>query len=353
MYDIGIVGAGPAGATLARLLADQYRVLLLNSGIPKCCGGLLHPRAQSALVQCALVLPEQVRVSPQPTAVTVLDWNNRLVQTYGRRYINVDRACFDRWLLSLVPPTVDVRNNAVYQKSESHSEGLTLHFRENDEPQTAQVRRLVGADGAFSNVRREFFPNVSMPKRYIAVQHWFEHDALSVDPKFGIDLWNAYLGIFDSTLTDSYLWAIPKFPQWILGGAFPLGTNVSPVMQTIRERLESQGLRLGTPIKREAGQLLRPLRFSSIYLGDARTILVGEAAGLISPSTAEGISDALYSAYYLAEALQRPVFDPSFYRRLLRKQLWRLWRVRFKIPFMFNPAIRKYVIRSTLMAQRQ
>ena len=58
MYDIAIVGGGPAGATLARLTGNQYRVLLLEKrtfqeplygGLQKCCGGLIAPDAQKML----------------------------------------------------------------------------------------------------------------------------------------------------------------------------------------------------------------------------------------------------------------------------------------------------------------
>jgi flavin-dependent dehydrogenase len=352
MYDIGIIGAGPAGATCARLLASRYRVLLLDSGRQKCCGGILNRRAQAALAKCGLALPKHVLADPQPFAVTIMDWDNRLVRSYARQYVNIDRAAFDRWLLSLVPQTADIRRHAIYQKSEETSAGLTLHFKENDEPKTAHVRCLVGADGAFSAVRREFFPNTLMPKRYIAVQHWFERETISVTPEFGIDCWNNYTGIFDSALTDFYLWMIPKGQQLILGGAFPPGTNVSLAMQIFREKLESLGLRFGTPVKREAGQILRPFRPSSLCFGDARTILVGEASGLISLSSAEGISAAIISAFYLAETFQKPDFNPSLYRRMLRKQWWSLWSKKLKMPLMFNPHLRNYVIRSGLMALR-
>ena len=30
MYDIAVVGAGPAGATFARLVADRYKVLVVD-----------------------------------------------------------------------------------------------------------------------------------------------------------------------------------------------------------------------------------------------------------------------------------------------------------------------------------
>ena len=363
MYDIGIVRAGPAGATLARLLADQYRILLLDSGRQKCCGGILAPKSQAVLAKLDLALPKRVLVDPQPFAVTIMDWDNRLARSYARQYVNIDRNAFDRWLLSLVPKSVDIRSNAIYQKSEPNEKGLTLHFRENKETKMAQVRWLVGADGAFSTVRREFFPHALMPKRYIAVQHWFEQDAVSVAPHFGIDLWNDYIGIFDSALTDFYIWMIPKCQQLILGGAFPLGTNVSAATKIVKEKLELLGLRFGAPIKREAGQILRPMRQSSLCFGDARTILVGEASGLISPSSAEGISGALVSALHLAEAFQKSAkqkatgqktdFDPALYRRLLSNRLWKFWLKRYKIPFMFNPRLRKHVMRSGLTALRK
>ena len=353
MYDIGIVGAGPAGATLARLLADRYRVLLLDSGRQKCCGGILTPKTQAALAKFDLALPKQVLVDPQPFAVTIMDWDNHLVRSYARQYVNIDRVAFDHWLLSLVPQTVDIRHHAMYQKSETTKDGLTIHFTENGEPKTAQVRHLVGADGAFSTVRREFFPDAHQPKRYVAVQHWFEQDAVSATPQWGIDIWNDYIGIFDSALTDFYMWMIPKRPQLILGGAFPLGTNVSATMKTMLGKLESLGLRFGSPAKREAGQIVRPLCQSSLCFGDARAILLGEASGLISPSSAEGISGALSSAFYLAKTFQNNAFDPFLYRRLLRNRLWSLWLKRFKIPAMFNPRLRKHVMLSGLAALRR
>jgi flavin-dependent dehydrogenase len=353
MYDVGIIGAGPAGSTLARLLADRYCVVLLDSGRLKCCGGILTPRSQEILVKFDLALPKQVLVDPQPFATTIMDWNNHLVRSYARRYINIDRGAFDLWLTSLIPPSVDIRRNAIYQKSETNGEELMLHFRENGEPKQVLVRHLVGTDGAFSTVRREFFPKTPMPKQYIAIQHWFEQDAVHADPKFGIDLWNDYIGIFDSTLTDFYLWTIPKCSQLILGGAFPLGTNVSSIMQTVKEKLESLGLHLGTPFKREAGQILRPLRQSSLCFGDARTILVGEASGLISPSSAEGISNALVSALCLSESFRPSGFDPSLYRRLLRKRLWSLWLKKFKMPLMFHPLLRQFVMRSGIATLRR
>ena len=116
MYDIVIVGGGPAGSTLARLVGDRYRVLLLekrsfteNMGFvsQKCCGGLLDPDAQRMLARFGLGIPKDVLMSPQLFAVRTIDIKNRIERYYQRHYINIDRNAFDKWLESIVPPGCD------------------------------------------------------------------------------------------------------------------------------------------------------------------------------------------------------------------------------------------------------
>jgi len=102
MYDIAIIGAGPAGATLARLVGPRYRVLLLEKnpgdGPGKCCGGLLAPDAQRMLSTLGLGLPKSVLQDPQLFVVRAIDIPHRLERFYQRHYINMDRRQFDRWL---------------------------------------------------------------------------------------------------------------------------------------------------------------------------------------------------------------------------------------------------------------
>ena len=68
MYDIVIIGAGPAGSTFARLAEENYKILLVdkrelngsheNFSSRKCCGGLLAPDAQRMLSKLQLGLPK-------------------------------------------------------------------------------------------------------------------------------------------------------------------------------------------------------------------------------------------------------------------------------------------------------
>jgi len=100
MYEEVIVGAGPAGATAARFLKKDCKVLLLdkrdlesepNGKREICCGGLLAPNAQKMLAHLGLGLPKQIIVGPQMFSVQSVDYDNHLIRHYQRHYINIDR----------------------------------------------------------------------------------------------------------------------------------------------------------------------------------------------------------------------------------------------------------------------
>jgi flavin-dependent dehydrogenase len=83
MYDIAIIGLGPAGATLARLLDKKYNVIAIdkkNKETGKCCGGLLSPDAQKILAQFDICLPKSVLVDPQIFSVRTADFDSHITK---------------------------------------------------------------------------------------------------------------------------------------------------------------------------------------------------------------------------------------------------------------------------------
>ena len=343
-YDLAVIGAGPAGTTLARLLGRKYRVLLVDSGRPKCCGGLLAPDAQKMIAKLGLVLPDSVLHGPQLFSVQVDDFDNQLRRYYQRHYINIDRRKFDEWLLSLVPEGVERRIPARYESAQPDpvSGGFLLRLWENGHCSTVKTKILIGADGAFSQVRRQFISPQTKRKMYTAVQYWFEPGRKS--PSYG--------AIFDREITDYYSWTIPKGDRLIVGSAIPAGVNPQERFALLLNKL-GRTFNLEQVVHREAAQILRPLSSGAICPtgNDPSVALIGEAAGWISPSSAEGISYAMQSAVALADALLPGMVGfQSRYRRNVRSLFANIFLKNLKIPAMFSPLLRKAILRSGLFS---
>lgn len=96
IYDIAVVGGGPAAATFARrylILCPGASLLLIdgqNEQHKKPCGGLLAPDSQKALAHFDLTLPKEVLVDPQIFTVQTIDLCSRQVRYYQRYYLNMD-----------------------------------------------------------------------------------------------------------------------------------------------------------------------------------------------------------------------------------------------------------------------
>ncbi|MHC4564028.1 MAG: FAD-binding protein [Planctomycetota bacterium] len=355
MYDVAIVGGGPAGATLARLIGKNYRVLLVDrrrllapaggAGASKCCGGLVSPAAQKVLANMHLGLPEEVLVGPQVFAVRVMDFDNDLQRDYQRHYINVDREKFDRWLLSLVPSRVDVRDGCVVHGVEADRAGGAIRFTRNGRTYNERARLIVAADGANSSVRRWVSQQSGRPARepekYIAVQEWYDVDA---PPPY-------FSAIFDRTVTDFYSWTIPKGRALLVGSALRVGKGAVRRFGLLAGKLRRRGIISGGLRKREGAFIYRPCRSAQICTSMGRVAFVGEAGGWISPSSAEGFSFAFQSAAKLAEALEAGVAGFEQRYAALTRCLKRSVIVKnIRCPLMFSPLLRRMIMRSGLGA---
>ncbi len=343
MYDITIIGLGPAGATLARLLDKSFKVLLIDkkSGnedtFKKPCGGLLAKDAQKALSRFNLTLPKEVLVDPQIFAVKTIDTKQNLLRYYQRFYINLDRHKFDMWLISLIPKNIQIENNSYCSSIEKLNGFYELTYIKDKKEYKVKTKYLVGADGSNSLVRSKLFPKRKI-KQYLSIQEWFQEEHITP----------FYSCIFDKDITDSYCWSISKNGYFILGGAFKK-ENGKKSFELLKEKLHKKGFLFDTPIKTEACLVSMPKGIKSFYTGSNGAFLIGEAAGFISPSSLEGISYAFNSAYELSKVLNSRCKNPE--RRYRIKSIpikVKLLLKYLKSPFMYQPFLRKVVMKSGL-----
>ncbi len=345
-YDVAVIGAGPAGAVFARELGlanPSIRILLVDGQTeerPKVCGGLLAPDAQKLLAEFSLTLPNHLLANPQIFSVETLDLTAECVRHYQRHYLNMDRARFDRWLISLIPDTVERIAGRCFSLEEE-ADGYAVGVLCGEVKHHFNAASIVGADGAGSMVRRKFFGRPLM--QYVAIQQWFA----------GKEKLPAYSCIFDRETSDSCSWTVRKDPYFIFGGAFPKqGCRAAFTAQ--RHRVEAfLGEEFGEAYKTEACLLSSPRKLRDMIPGKAGVYLVGEAAGFISSSSFEGISNAMASGKVLAAAYLRGGGHENiiaYYRRRTRQLRLKLWGKMQKRRILCSPFLRAMIMRSGVAA---
>ncbi|HPY97928.1 MAG TPA: FAD-binding protein [Clostridia bacterium] len=350
IFDIAIIGAGPAGSLLTMLLANQgHDILLIDKrnldGYPpvrhKACGGLLAPDAQRVLASLNLNLPNDVLANPQLFSVHTVDLNTGLRRDYQRFYLNMDREKFDRYLSSKIPENVCKKYSAVVNKVEYENDLYTIHTSTG---KTYNAKVLIGCDGAGSVVRKCFFAKEKMPfKHYYAIQHVYKCDDAGAE----------YYAIFDKTLTDYSGWAFPKDGTFTIGMAFPDGADGNRLFDQLIEKMKNDGLSIGQAVSKEGSLLLRPDGYPKTFSKNNNTLfLAGEAAGYVSPSSAEGFSFAFNSACALAKSFEKGGNISVNYRNKTGKMRTKLFFKVIKAHLLYNQFVRKMIMACNIKAIR-
>ena len=289
--DVAVVGAGPAGATAALVLARAgvVTVLLDRATLPrdKTCGGGLVARALAALPP-GVDIPVERRLGRVESrfvgaglSVTV-ERETPLVHMTRRASLD----------LALAEAARDA--GAVLETScgFERADGTPDHGRLETSRGTLRARLVVAADGATGPTARAagwIEPLASVP-------------ALDAEVAVPPDLLARFAdrARFDlGTPPGGYAWIFPKADHLSVGvGVFTRSAVRRRLRDELSRYLHAVGLGEATVRSvRGAPIPVRPRR----DVARGRTLLVGDAAGLADPLTGEGISLAILSGRLAAE----------------------------------------------------
>ncbi|MEU9576121.1 geranylgeranyl reductase family protein [Streptomyces chilikensis] len=290
-----VVGAGPAGATAARVAAEQgcATLLLERAAIPryKTCGGGLIGASLAAL-------PADLRLKVHDTArrftFSLNGHRERTLTSASPTIAMVHRSELDAALTEAAAAAgAQVRDGTALTGLEQRGGTVTVRTNRGD---TLRARAVVGADGSASRVAR-----------YVGVR--CAQVDLALEAEVPVDertagLWRGRLLMEWGPLPGSFGWIFPKGDVCTAGVVAARG-NPTALRAYKDAFLTRHGLADARPLH-DTGHLTRCRRPDS-PLTRGHVLVAGDAAALLDHWSREGISYALRSGDLAGRACARLV----------------------------------------------
>ena len=287
LWDVVVVGAGPAGSSAARSAAEAGASVLLvdRAAFPRyktCAGGLIG----ASLANIPPAVLETVEDRPRRAVFTRNGGHSLTIDRQAPFLGMVDRERFDAALVEVaVAAGATFRDGVAVREVRETPDEVEV---ETDDG-ILRARVVVGADGSASRIAR-----------YVGVRSRVSDLGLEDEIPMGDDTsWRSTMLIDWGPTPGSYAWVFPKADVAAIGVIQRMGAP-----DATRAYLAAWKERLGvsdSPTIHTSGHLTR-WREPDSPMRRGRVIVAGDAAGLLEPWLREGISFALRSGTWAGEA---------------------------------------------------
>lgn len=306
MYDVIIIGAGPAGSTAAKILSEKgYKVLLTEKfHIPRyksCSGELIKKTLDLVRSYFGEDVPLSVACTPAESCGMIFTNDKGREYRFEQIGLNVWRSLFDEWLADKAAKFgAEVRDNTAALSCEEENETVIVALK-GEKVYTEKAKYVIDCEGVVGTVKRKL---LNCTPQYITTFQTYNQGRIDLDNHY----FYAYL---QPSLSEYDAWFNVKDDELVLGVAVKDQSKAEYFYQNfITYMNEHHKLHIEKQLKTDKWLMPRVSPSCTIDYGVGRVLFAGEIAGFLNPM-GEGISSAMESGYCAASAIDQHFDDLS------------------------------------------